>query len=423
MSDDNTSSSSPIARVPVDVFHKILVAVGDDPSTHSACSLVARGWYDVAVPFLFSTVVFNGGRLRPLALLLDFLATHPHLTRFMKKLKIRGNLDMGCGPEEREEQEKALTVDLNQLNVSLSKLPVLESLFLREVSISPPPPGQPITGIPLRKICISRLLFSAEAHGLGRMATECMLLAAYSPHTLMVCDMAHSRIHTLDVDRDVPRRFIPLRPMRIHTVLLDWRAVQSTHQWLEAILAPDALRQFSTTCSLPAGLANIIALHSLLLSAGRCLESLKISTTAYGMHVGPLLSHMGNIGEAISACTSLRSFNIEFHNLFHPEHVDQPTPIALFKPLLSSAPATLRHIIVDLPDFEMPSLAICDLACLDHPWFRKQCPVLETLHFRFSYDKHALPSVESAIVTVLPGLQSTGILRVTLVPARSRPSL
>ncbi|KAI0718722.1 hypothetical protein C8T65DRAFT_74460 [Cerioporus squamosus] len=307
MFDDNASSSSPMpmACVPVDVFHKILVAVGDDPNIHSACSLVARRWYDVAVPFLFSTIVFNGGRLRPLALLWDFLATHPHLTRFVKELKIMGKLGAQYGWEEA----KALTVDFNQLNVSLSQLPILESLFLREVSIPPPPPGQPISGIPLRTICVSDLLLSAE-DGVGRMATVYMLLAAYSPHTLLVCDMIQSTHRTLEVDHDVPSRFIPLRSMRIHTVLLDWSAVQYYHQWLEAVLLPDALRHFSTVCTMGAGLEleNVNALHSLLVSAGRRLDSLKIEITgSLGGIIGPPSLYFGNLGEAISARQSRRA--------------------------------------------------------------------------------------------------------------------
>ncbi|TFK82334.1 hypothetical protein K466DRAFT_603774 [Polyporus arcularius HHB13444] len=408
MSDHDSSSStssSPIAHVPVDVFSKILDAVGDDPRTHSACSLVARRWHDIAIPFLFSTIVFKRGKLRPLTLLWDFLATHPHVTRFVKKLIIDGNIWQG--------EVTHVVVNFEQISASVSKLPALEFLCLQGLAIMPPPPGEPLSPVPLRTLRVADSLFVKP---LSRIGIICMLLAAYTPHTLILALRKFYLGGDRHLEEDHHIRLISPRSIRLNTMILEGIAVQLVLEWLEAILDPDVLRQFATTIFLHP--ENSRALLSLLLSAGRRLESLRITTADVDCGIVPC-AELETLGEMISVCASLRSLHIKFHPWSYIEDwedsVRPPTSSVLFERLLPSAPPTLQHIAFDLPATQTPLHALFDLACLDDAWFSKRCPVLKILHIRF-YGKYAVPDVKDAAIAALPGLHSTGILNITLAP-------
>ncbi len=290
MSDHDSSSStssSPIAHVPVDVFSKILDAVGDDPRTHSACSLVARRWHDIAIPFLFSTIVYKRGKLRPLTLLWDFLATHPHVTRFVKALNIDSNIWKDGSVEVEDNTTNAdVTVKFEQISASVSKLPALEFLCVRGILITPPPPGERLSPIPLRTIRVADPAF-ARPH--GRMGTLCMLVAACTPHTfILALDKYRFIADRHLVETDGVRRFISLRSICLDTVILESNAAPLLHEWLEEILVPDVLRKFAT--SMDAHPDSNRTLLSLILSAGLRLESLKITTADYYSDISMCLS-------------------------------------------------------------------------------------------------------------------------------------
>ncbi len=119
----------------------------------------------------------------------------------------------------------------------------------------------------------------------------------------------------------------------------------------------------------------------------------------------------------LSACARLRLFNIR---LYHVSDEDVHARISafqedvdVFKRLFSYAPHTLEYITITVLTPPTLSLALCDLASLDRPWFRGRCPALKRVHVRY-YGIYALPQVESAAVAALPGLHRAGLLRVTL---------
>ena len=174
------------APFPNEIWDLVFAHTSGPPGTRtltlSACALVSKRWYRLALPHLFETMYIRvmksryGGTHK----FFDFLHAHPHICKVIKHLVVWGNWDISLQVLDCSDT----------LTPLLPKLTALRVLTVKGVALTQPSPLPLPAPLPIR---LKRLYVCIPTHPSAptRLSSLYALLSIVAPSTFDACTVSH----------------------------------------------------------------------------------------------------------------------------------------------------------------------------------------------------------------------------------------